>query len=199
MNRLMRLTPLLLAVLVALLGAAPAIASTRGDIISDCSDDGQLQGTYKPSALRDARQHLPSDVSEYTDCSDVLRRAELPDNGRRSGAVAGPSSAPGGPVPGGGAPPAPGASSGGGVTTNPILPSTAADQQALAGARQSGAQPVTVGGQKLLPSTAALRTGYKAGGLPASLVVALVLLGLAGLALSFPPVRRRLPFRRPPR
>ena len=65
--------------LILLLAAPPraAAAATRDEIIRDCADDGALQGDYSPAELRDARQNLPSDVAEYTDCGDVLRRAEL--------------------------------------------------------------------------------------------------------------------------
>jgi len=201
-NTLMRrrLTPILLATVLALAGAAPAAGSTRSDIISDCSDDGQLQGDYKPSELRDARKHLPSDVAEYTDCSDVLRRAELPDGGSSGGGGGGGTGTPTTPA-------APGATGGavppvsagtGGVTTTPLTPDTEADRKALVDARKSSGQPVTAGGQKLLPSASGLSDGYRSTGLPGSLVVALILLGLAGLALSLPPVRRALPFWRTP-
>ncbi len=194
-----RLFTISLAIALVLAWAVPAVASTRSKIISDCSDDGQLQGRYSPSELRNARQHLPSDVAEYTDCADVLRRAELPDNGAAGGGAGGPATAPiapGVPVaPGRGA--APPASAG--ATTRPLTPTTEQDRQALTDAHRSGSQPVTVDGRSLLPSTAALREGYKAKGLPSTLVIALIALALAGLALSMPPVRRLLRFRRGPR
>lgn len=196
------LTLLLTVALLALGGAAPALASTRSDIISDCSDDGRLQGSYKPSDLRDARKHLPSDVAEYTDCGDVLRRAELPDGGSSGGGGGGGAGTPAAPVPGAPAPGIgavpPSSSGAGGVTTAPLTPTTKADRKALTGARRSGRKPVTVSGRNLLPSTSDLREGYRASGLPTSLVVALILLGLAGIALSLPPVRRALPFWRKP-
>ncbi len=190
-----RLLTVSLAVVLMLLGAAPAVASTRSKIIADCSDDGQLQGRYSPSELRNARQHLPSDVAEYTDCADVLRRAELPDHGATGGGT-GPTTPPGAPVvPGGTGTPPPSSA----VTTRPLTPTTDQDRQALAGALESGSQPVTVDGRRLLPSTAALREGYKANGLPSTVVIALIALALAGLALSMPPVRRVLRLRRGPR
>ena len=91
--------PLALAIgclLALLLAAAPAQASVRDKIIQDCADDGVLQGDYSPQQLRDARQNLPSDVAEYTDCADVLRRAELPDRSGGSGAAGGGGTPPGG-------------------------------------------------------------------------------------------------------
>ena len=67
---------LLLVWLLALLVAAPAAsAGTRQDIISDCYDDGRLDGNYTPSQIRDARNNLPADIDQYSDCRDVLARA----------------------------------------------------------------------------------------------------------------------------
>jgi hypothetical protein len=80
--------------------------------------------------------------------------------------------------------------------TAPAGPETPADQAALAAAQQAPDRAVAVGGQNLLAGAAPLREGYRANGLPASLVIALILLGLAGVALSIPPVRRRLPLDR---
>jgi hypothetical protein len=181
----------------ALAGTVPAAqASTRSKIIADCSDDGVLQGHYTPSQLRDARKHLPSDVAEYTDCPDVLRRAELGTGSSGGSGGGGGSSVPinigGASVPptGGAAPAVPPAPAGVG---GPVSPQ---DHAALAAAQQAPDGPVRVGGQNLLAGAAPLREGYRANGLPASLVVALILLALAGIALAIPPVRRRLPLHR---
>jgi hypothetical protein len=78
----------------------------------------------------------------------------------------------------------------------PAGPETDADRAALAAAQQAPDRPVKVGGQNLLAGAAPLREGYRANGLPDSLVIALILLALAGIALSIPPVRRRLPLHR---
>ena len=53
--------------------AANAASTTQ--ILRDCADDGVLQGDYSPSELRKARQNIPTDTDEYTDCRDVLARA----------------------------------------------------------------------------------------------------------------------------
>jgi hypothetical protein len=185
-NPLMRrVLPAVLVAVVALLSSvAPAQASTRSKIIADCSDDGVLQGHYTPSQIRDARKHLPTDVAEYTDCEDVLRRAELPSGGSTTNTGTTPT------VPGAVPPSTPG---GGAPAPAPVVPETDADRQALIEAHDAPEHPVQVGGENLLAGAAPLREGYRANGLPGSLVIALILLGLAGLALSIPPVRRRLP------
>src|SRR2546423_3512911 len=55
---------------------APASAHAGGAaVIRDCADDGRLQGHYNQRELRDALNSIPSDVDEYTDCRDVIRRA----------------------------------------------------------------------------------------------------------------------------
>src|SRR3954449_7674472 len=81
---------LVLAGLLLLLAIAPAAeAASTTQILRDCADDGVLQGHYSPSDLRKARNNIPTDTDEYTDCRDVLARAG-------ADAIAG-SSAPGGP------------------------------------------------------------------------------------------------------
>jgi hypothetical protein len=189
-----RSLPVILAAVLALLGTTPALASTRSKIIADCSDDGVLQGHYTAAQLRDARKHLPSDVAEYTDCSDVLRKAELPTGSGSTPPTTGTGSTP--PTFGGGVVVPPTTSGAVPVPTPPVVPQTPQDQAALVASRSAPEHPVQVAGQNLLAGAAPLREGYRANGLPTSLVVALILLGLAGTALSFPPVRRRLRFPR---
>ena len=72
------MTRALLAISLLLAVAAPAVASTRNDIIRDC-EDSQLQGDYTQDEIRDALKNLPSDVLAYSDCADVLRRYEFGD------------------------------------------------------------------------------------------------------------------------
>src|SRR4051794_38648046 len=72
-----RMLRLALACLVlGLVVAVPAAnAASTTQILRDCADDGVLQGDYSPSELRKARQNIPTDTDEYTDCRDVLARA----------------------------------------------------------------------------------------------------------------------------
>lgn len=163
-------------------GASPAVAASRAEIIRDCADDGHLQGDYTAQELRDARKNLPSDVAEYTDCTDVLRRAEL---GAEGG---GP---PGGPGVFGGETGRPGVTTDPGPEpTPPLVPETDADRVALDESRRAPERPVTVGGEELVAGASPLRDGYRANSVPSSLVITLVLLALAGLALVLPPARR---------
>ena len=177
-----RLTILVAGLLLALTIASPALAASRGKIIRDCADDGQLQGSYTQSELRDARQNLPSDVAEYTDCADVLRRAELPDRGSAGGGAGGSAGGAGG---------SGGAAGGGGAGGGPLTPETDADRAELARAAKSGGDAVDVGGASIVPGAAGLGGDRVRNDVPVPLIVALVLLALGGAALAVPAVRRR--------
>jgi hypothetical protein len=176
-----RLTTLVAGLMLALALASPALAAGRGQIIRDCADDGQLQGKYTQSELRDARQNLPSDVAEYTDCADVLRRAELPD--RDQGGAGG-----GGNGGGGGS-----AASGGGGGGGPSTPTTDAERRELAKAATSGGAAVEVGGRSIVPGAAGLGGDAASNDVPVALIVVLALLALGGAALAAPAVRRTFP------
>lgn len=191
-----RLLLVVVAGLLALTCAAPAMASTRSDILKDCSDDSQLQGSYSPSQIRDAREHMGTDTREYTDCPDVLRRAELPDQPATTatpatGTTTGGTTPP--PPPTGGRPSSAAAPA---TPTPPALPETPQDQQALADAAAAPATPLKVGDTNVVP-IGALSRAHSGNDLPPALIVALILLAVAGVALSIPPLRRRLPFTRP--
>ena len=168
----------LLAGLLAILPAAPASAAARDKIIQDCADDGRLQGSYSRSELRDARQNLPSDIAEYTDCADVLRRAELPD--RNTGGGTGPGG-------GGGTPGAPGA---GGA---PLTPASPEEQKALDDIRTGKSDAVEVDGETIVPGAAGLAPDAVRNGIPGTLLAVLVLLAAAGIAAAVPAARRAAP------
>src|SRR5215207_5280720 len=128
---------LLLVMVLTLLVAAPAaVAGTRADIVEDCFDDGKLDGNYTASQIRDARNNLPADVDQYSDCRDVLARA-LGGSGSRDIGGGG-----GGPLGGGG---------GGGGDAQPLTPSGPDEQQALDGARAQADKPVQVGDGTIVP------------------------------------------------
>ena len=72
--------------LFAVVPAANAASTTQ--ILRDCADDGVLQGDYTPAELRKARQNIPTDTDEYTDCRDVLARAAAAGVSSRGGVAA---------------------------------------------------------------------------------------------------------------
>jgi len=175
-NRAMRLLLLALAIVAVLAPAADA--ASRNQIIRDCADDGRLDGDYTAAELRDARNNLPADVDEYTDCRDVLRRAELAGGG--DGATGG----------------ATGGAAGGGTPGAPLTPASPEEQAALASARKSPGGPVEVAGRKVLPGASGFASYAARHELPWPLIATLVLLGVAAGAAAAPAIRRRVFHRR---
>jgi hypothetical protein len=170
-------TFILLAATVALF-ALPAIAQASPEqVIRDCAKDGKLDQHYSLSDLKKAEKKLPTDVDEYTNCRDVINQAEVQgsggkSNGKAHGAVAGA-------VGGGGG--------GGG-------PASSKDARALARAQSTGAKPLTLHGEKVLPgSGGAFKTAGSANSLPTPVLLALIAilaLTVAGALVAF---NRRFP------
>ena len=174
---------MLLVMVLTLLVAAPAAqAGTRADIVADCFDDGKLDGNYTASQIRDARNNLPADVDQYSDCRDVLARALGGSGSRELGGGAG------GALGGGG---------GGGGSSGPLTPSGPGEQRALeAAAEAGGSRPVQVGDGTIVPGASGFAAGATHSDLPPTLLVALILLGVVALAPIAPYVRRRVLARR---
>jgi hypothetical protein len=160
--------------------ASPALAGTREKILQECQD-GRLTGDYTAKEIRDARNNIPTDIDQYSDCRDVLSRALA--------AKAGGSGGGGGTGGGGGG----GAAGGGGSDegSGPLLtPSSPQDTQALQDAQANGGSPIKVGESAIQPGTAGLVSGAPRTGLPAGVIAVLVLLGVAALAGGVPLARR---------
>jgi len=175
---------LLLVMVLTLLVAAPAaMAGTRGDIIRDCENDGRLDGNYTPSEIRDARNNLPADVDQYSNCRDVLNRALGGTGDKQLGDGSG-----GGALGGG--------DGGGGGLSEPATPSGPEEQAALDKAIAGGDAPVQVGDSTVVPGAAGLAADAARNAIPATLLAVLIMLGLAALAAAVPFVRRRVLARR---
>ena len=174
----------LLSALIALclVSAAPALAD-RDAIIADCADDGRLQGKYSASELRDARKNLPSDIAEYTDCADVLRRGELPSGG---GSSSGGSGATAGGLGAAGASGGPG----GPAAPAPATPDEARKLERVASG--AGGKPIVIGGSEVVPGASGLTPDAARNGIPGTLVAVLLLLLVAGAVAATPALRRRL-------
>ena len=171
-----RMLRLALACLVlGLIVAVPAAnAASTTQILRDCADDGVLQGNYSPSELRKARQNIPTDTDEYTDCRDVLARAA-------AAGVASKGS--------GGA----GGSGGGAGDLPPSDPDTPEGRQIVG---QAGSKPppgpMNIGGRPVVPGRASLSADGVRNDLPPGLLAALILIGAGALSTLLPPVRRRV-------
>jgi hypothetical protein len=170
------LRPALIAALALLLAAPTALAdATRNKILRECQT-GRLTGDYTAREIRDARNNIPDDLDQYTDCRDVLSRALL---NLAGGGDSGSGGGGGGGGSGGG---------GGGEPAAPLTPSTDADKQALEQATSAGEVPVNVAGRPVTPGESAFRND-----LPGPLLVLLALLAAAAVAGLAPMLRRRAP------
>lgn len=160
----------------ALILPASAPASGRA-VIRDCTDDGQLSKGYTQKEYRDALAHLPTDVDEYTDCRDVIRRAQL-------GGASGSKNGPGGPSGAGGS----GGGGGGGLTQA----SGSAEKTALARAQKGGGAPIHIGGQTVTPGGSRFTAADVRNALPAPVLVVLVMLGAGALVAGGATARNRV-------
>ena len=172
MNRVVRHL-LVIGALAVLALPAPAYASAN-QVVRDCVYDGKLDHHYSNAELRKARDHLPSDADEYSDCRDVIAAAIKGGSDKSGGATS----------PGIGA-------------TNPAgeAAAQAADQSALAGIAGSDKAPkLDVGGQSLKPdSSGFFNLGGAANRVPLPLLIALILLCVMAVATGLGSVRERVP------
>lgn len=203
---------ILLALFAALLLVPTTTAHAQGteDILRDCADDGMLAEDYSASAMRNARDDMPAELDEYSDCRDVLSRAiSAKTAGSSSNNSSGGSTGGGGAGGGGGTGDA-GGSAGGGSTLTPttpepeptpsgrdpgiqVGPSTPQDYEALRGANRLSTDSIPVNGRPISPAAAVGRNG-----LPGTVVATLALLAAAALAVTVPFIRRRVVTRTTP-
>ena len=169
---------LITAVLGCLLLPTSAWASGNA-VIKDCTDDGVIQGHYTQQDYKQALANLPTDVDEYTNCRDVIKRAQLAASGGGGGGT-----------PGGGSAVAP-------PGTDPLAGASASERAAVDAARKhGGANPILIGGKLVQPG----KLGFGGLGspttLPASLIALLVALGIAAAAAAATYLRNRVIARR---
>ena len=199
-----------LALFAALLIVMPSAAHAQNDesILRDCADDSALSGDYSVSAMRQARENIPAELDEYSDCRDVLSRAisaktaasnNSNSSGSDSGSGSGSGDSSGGSGgTGGGTPPtepAPTATTAPNPTATPsgvdpgvrIGPSTEQDWDALRAANRFVDEKVDVNGRPVTPAASVGRNG-----LPGTLVAVLALLAAAAIAVTAPSIRRRV-------
>jgi hypothetical protein len=172
MNRIARH---LLVICALALFALPAPAFASADqVVRDCVYDGKLDHHYSNAELRRARDHLPSDADEYSDCRDVIAAAIKGGSDRSGGA------------------PSPGL-----AATNPAAEAAAqaTDQSKVASIASSDKAPkLDVGGQSLKPDNSGyFNLGGAANEVPVPLLIALLLLCAMALATGFGSIRERVP------
>jgi hypothetical protein len=176
---------LLLLAAVAVLVAPAAAYATPRQVIRDCGNDGTLDRKYSNSDLRKARDNLPTDLAEYSDCRDVI-----------SAAITGGSDK-------GGGRGSPGQGVGGAGAADPgeqgARAADAAELQALtseaaAGSKDAEPPRVEIGDEPVEPGSNGLFDLASASNeLPVPLLIALVCVGLLALAGGWVALRERVP------
>ena len=156
-----------------LLAPAPAWASYQ-NVIRDCAEDGQLDGRYSQAELKKAEDRLPSDLDEYSDCREVIAAASSGGRGRGS---------------------AGGTGGGGGAVSPEEATARHHDQAALGSLARRHKKPrVEVGGSSVEPGKNGLfNTASGANGMPLSLLLALIAIGLLAMGGGTYALRRRIP------
>jgi cobalamin biosynthesis Mg chelatase CobN len=174
---------LLLAILVAAAMPAASMAQGGDEVIRDCAQDGDLDGNYSQDELDDAHDNLPSDIDEYSTCRDVI------ENARASGGGDGNNA---GSTPNGASVPSDGSGGGG---ASPGGAGNDLDELDARGDRaQSGDAPqASVAGEEVGTSGETFTTDAESDGMPAALIVALILAALGALAGALYLLRDYLP------
>jgi hypothetical protein len=160
---------------LAVLAVPTSAAASANQVLRDCITDGKLDRKYSNEELRKAKDNLPADSDEYSDCSDVISSAIKGGSDRGSGAGS----------PGVGA-------------TDPAgeAAARAQDQGDLAAIASGEGDPPTVdvGGQSLEPdSSGFFNLAGAANEVPLPLLIALILLGLFAMASGLAAMRERMP------
>lgn len=163
---LSRLAPLCVLLAAFLSVASPAGADVGQTIINRCTHGQSLSG-FTQQDYRQALQELPTEVEEYSDCANLIRRAQLAAAGGSSGET-------------------PGAT---GATPIPV---TAAERTALNRAPDVAAAPVQVGNQTIRPGVIHANIASALSSLPNSLLAVLAFLLVCTMLLAGRALRNRV-------
>jgi hypothetical protein len=178
------------AVLTASVAAPTAAFASGSAVISDCATDGKLDKKYSAADYASALKNIPTDVDEYTDCRDVIRRGQL-GLGGSSGSGGSTGSGGGGTTGGTTGTPGGGAATGNGINAYDQALATASPQEraSVGQATQKPPAAFEVGGRQVRADSLGHGDLSSLNSLPTPLVVVLVLLGLGAIAAAVSPVR----------
>jgi hypothetical protein len=162
---------LALAAMIAALGAtaAPARADVGATIIERCTHGQSLSG-FTQQDYRKALQELPAEVEEYSDCANLIRRAQLNAAGGAGGA--------------------------GGAEGLAPIPLTSSERAALHSASRTGGAPQQIGGQLVRPGVVKASVASALSTLPAPLLAILAFLIAVALLWGGNSIRERVLARR---
>ena len=161
------LTPAVIA-LCLLLPAESALAS-GADVIRDCNDHGHLTKTYSQKEYRQALSQMPADIRQYTDCEDIIRRAQL------------------------GEPPTTDAAANAGNPFGSASPEEVAQAtKDIQAARKTGGAGQKLAGDVVYPGALSFtKVSAAVSELPTPLIVLVALIVIGAAALLIPKLRRR--------
>jgi hypothetical protein len=145
--------------------ASPAGADVGATIISRCTHGQSLSG-FSQKAYRQALQELPTEVEEYSDCGNLIRRAQLAAAGQ-GGSGKGPSA----------------------VAPIPVTP---AERSALNSAPKAGSAPLQVGNEVVRPGVIHASIASALSSLPTPLLATLAFMLACALLLAGRAIRDRV-------
>jgi hypothetical protein len=154
--------------LTVLLTSAPAASADAGTTIINRCTRGQSLSGFSQQAYHQALQELPTEIEEYSDCANLIRRAQLAAAGRG------------------------GTGGGEGGSATP-LPLTASERSALARAPA----PLRVGSQLVRPGVIHADIASALSSLPDSLLAILAFMLACVLLLAARALRNRVRAHRP--
>lgn len=156
-----------LVALALTVGAPPAVASVGKTILYKCTHGESFSG-YTQAQYKEALKEISTEASEYTDCANLIRKAELAAAGGGTGGEAA------------------------NATSHVAIPLSPAEQKAVQGAHKHGSAPVQVGGEPIRPGVVHANVASAVNTLPHSLFAVLALLLAAAAALLAGEVRKRV-------
>jgi hypothetical protein len=160
-----------LVALALLTLASSALASQAQTILEKCGHGEPFSG-YSQNAYREALKQMPTGVSEYSECANLIRKAEL----AAAGGGAGPAT--------------------GGPSFSVALPLTPSERRAVQSAHRNGSAPVQVGSEPVRPGVVQANIASAVNTLPHSLFAVLAFMLAGALVLAVGEVRKRVRARR---
>jgi hypothetical protein len=154
---------LALALLLPAAAGARSVSQAGNAIIHECLLKDSVSGGYSQQDYQYALAHLPTDVAEYSDCSSVIRRAEL-------AAASGSSTG------------AAGTGAQGGAFRDPFATASPTERAAIVAAQRQHPAAVRVGSGLVRPGFISVHPASLTHSLPNSLLAALLALGAGALA-----------------
>jgi hypothetical protein len=157
---------------IALTGASPAHASAASQIVEKCAK-GEPFGGYSQQAYREALKQLPTEVIEYSACSNEIGKDALTASKGGGGSAAAEA-----------------------ASSNVPLPLSPSEQRAVQSAHHNGSTPVQVGSQPIRPGVVHADIASAVNTLPDSLLAMLAFLLVGALVLAAGEVAKRVRARR---